>query len=157
MNEHKEQAYALLNAWTTCDTSQIAGFIDPAFVEIDRPQAQANGLAGLKQKMETFHKVHRDVNLRVISQIASEGVVCSEWVMFASVLASEVPGDERRVTVQIPGISWTYFAEGKIVKNRVYRDMVGYLMQRGYRWATPATAPNVTPAASPAVNPKAAS
>jgi hypothetical protein len=37
--------------------------------------------------------------------------------------------------VYFPGISWTYFADGKIVKNRQYRDVVGYLQQRGYTWA----------------------
>jgi len=37
--------------------------------------------------------------------------------------------------VRMPGVSWTYFVNGKIIKNRVYGDMVGYLQQRGYRWA----------------------
>jgi hypothetical protein len=137
MNERKEQSFALLNAWTTCDTSQIAGFIDPGFVEIDRPQAEVTGLSGLREKIEAFHKVHRDVNLRVIAQIASDDVVCTEWLMFAKVADMADPDGEKNQLVQIAGISWTYFAGGKIVKNRVYRDIVGYLMQRGYRWTPP--------------------
>jgi hypothetical protein len=140
MTEMKERAFALLNTWTTCDTSLVAVDLAPDFIEYDRPQPTAQGLAGLNEKLGLFHKAHKDVTIKVLKQIASDNVVCTEWVLISSVRTPDGDGDNVGKPILQPGISWTYFDKGKITKNRIYRDMVGYLMQRGYRWSSPPAA-----------------
>lgn len=140
MTELKERAFALLNTWTTCDTSLVAADLALGFIEYDRPQPTAEGLAGLNEKLGLFHKVHKDVTIKVLKQIASDNVVCTEWVLIATVRTPDGEGDKVSQPIVQAGISWTYFTEGKIIKNRIYRDMVGYLMQRGYRWSSPSSA-----------------
>jgi hypothetical protein len=132
MNELKNRAHALLNSWTTCDVSTIAGDLAPQFQEIDRPEETAQGLDGLREKLERFHKVHSNVTLKVRKYITNENVVCIHWLIMATVRATETEPTPQ--SILIPGISWTYFENGKIVKNRIYRDIVGYLMQRGFKW-----------------------
>jgi hypothetical protein len=140
MTELKERAFALLNTWTTCDTSLVAADLAPGFIEYDRPQPTAEGVAGLNEKLGLFHKAHKDVTIKVLKQIASDNVVCTEWLLISSVRSPDGEGGNVGKPILQPGISWTYFANGKIIKNRIYRDMVGYMMQRGYRWSTPASA-----------------
>jgi len=135
MTELKERAFALLNSWTTCDTSLVAADLSPDFIEYDRPQPKAEGLAGLNEKLGLFHKDHKDVTIKVLKQIAADNIVCTGWVLISTVRTPDGEGDNVDTPIVQPGISWTYFANGKIVKNRIYRDMVGYLMQRGYRWS----------------------
>jgi ketosteroid isomerase-like protein len=143
MSELKNRAFALLNAWTTGDVSELAGFIAPQFEEIDRPEATAVGLDGLQAKLALFHKVHTNITLNVRKQIVDGDLVCTQWIMTATVRAPDAAEGGGQEVVYFPGISWTYFADGKIVKNRQYRDVVGYLQQRGYTWA-PAGAANLT-------------
>ena len=140
MTEMKERAFTLLNTWTTCDTSLVAADLAPGFIEYDRPQPTAEGLAGLNEKLGLFHKAHKDVTIKVLKQIAADNIVCTEWLLISTVRSPEAQGDTKDKPIVQPGISWTYFANGKIVKNRIYRDMVGYLMQRGYRWSPAPTA-----------------
>lgn len=135
MTELKERAFALLNTWTTCDTSLVAADLDPGFAEYDRPQPMAEGLAGLNTKLALFHQAHKDVTIKVLKQIASDNIVCTEWLLISTIRTPDGTGDDVTKPIVQPGISWTYFANGKIIKNRVYRDLVGYLMQRGYRWS----------------------
>lgn len=142
MTKFKERAFALLNTWTTCDTSLVAADLAPGFIEYDRPQPMAEGLAGLNEKLSLFHKAHKDVTIKVLKQISSDDVVCTEWMLISTVRTPDGEGDNVGKPIVQPGISWTYFANGKIIKNRIYRDMVGYLIQRGYRWSqVPAPAP----------------
>lgn len=136
MTEMKERAFTLLNTWTTCDTSLVAADLAPGFIEYDRPQPKAEGLAGLNEKLGLFHKAHKDVSIKVLKQIAADNIVCTGWVLISTVRTPDGEGDNVDTPIVQPGISWTYFDNGKIVKNRIYRDMVGYLMQRGYRWST---------------------
>ncbi len=135
MTEMKEIAFALLNTWTTCDTSLVAADLAPGFIEYDRPQPAAEGLVGLNEKLGLFHRAHKDVTITVLKQIAEDNIVCTGWLLTFTVRTPDGEGDNVDNTIVQPGISWTYFANGKIVKNRNYRDMVGYLMQRGYRWS----------------------
>lgn len=132
MTDQKQKAFALLNAWTTCDTTLIADLLDPAFTEIDRPQPDAKGADGLGTKLQQFHRAHTDVTLRVVRQIEAGPMVCTEWLIYAM---ARDPGDAVPKPVRIAGISWARFDNGRIVKHRIYRDIVGYLMQRGYRWS----------------------
>ena len=137
MNEHKQRAFALLNARTTGVASPLAGILDPAFEEVERPQATAQGVAGLQAKLALFHKVHRNVVIQLQRQISEGDVVCTQWVLSATVRAGADGEDSAEKTVIIPGMSWTHFTpEGQIIKNRVYSDIVGQLLQRGYQWAT---------------------
>jgi hypothetical protein len=145
MSELKNRAFALLNAWTTGDVSELAAFVAPQFEEIDRPEVTAVGLDGLQAKIALFHKVHANITLNVRKQIVEDNLVCTQWLMTATLRESTGADGRSPQLVYFPGISWTYFADGKIVKNRQYRDVVGYLQQRGYTWApsgapTPATA-----------------
>ena len=142
MTELKERTFALLNTWTTCDTSLVAADLAPSFIEYDRPQPTAEGLAGLNEKLGLFHKAHKDVRIIVLKQIASDNIVCTEWLLTSTARTPDGEGDNADKPILQPGISWTYFANGKIIKNRIYRDMVGYLIQRGYNWSpAPAAAP----------------
>lgn len=144
MSELKNRAFALLNAWTTGDVSALAAFVAPQFEEIDHPEATAVGLDGLQAKLALFHKVHSNITLHVRRQIADGDLVCTQWLMTATLRAPDGGEIGIRQLVYFPGISWTYFADGKIVKNRQYRDVVGYLQQLGFRWAaTGATTPAV--------------
>ena len=145
MSEIKNRAFALLNAWTTGDVSELAAFVAPEFEEIDRPEVTAVGLDGLQAKIALFHKVHSNITLNVRKQVVDGDLVCTQWLMTAAVRAPDGTEGGGQEMVYFPGMSWTYFADGKIVKNRQYRDVVGYLQQRGYTWApsganTPATA-----------------
>jgi hypothetical protein len=135
MTELKERAFALLNTWTTCDTSLVAADLAPGFIEYDRPQPTAEGLAGFNEKLGLFHKTHKDVTIKVLKQIAADNIVCTGWVLISTVSTPDGEGDNVDTPIAQPGISWTYFANDKIVKNRIYRDTVGYLIQRGYRWS----------------------
>lgn len=135
MNDPKNQAHALLNAWTTCDVAPLADVLAAQFEEIDRPEATVRGLDGLREKLALFHRVHTDVSLSVRKQIADGDLVCTQWLLTATVRVPDSTAATTPQVVILPGISWTYFANGKIVKNRIYRDVVGYLMQRGYRWS----------------------
>lgn len=137
MNELKERTFALLNTWTTCDTSLVAADLAPGFLEYDSPQPTAQGLAGLNKKLGLFHKVHKDVTIKVLEQIASDNIVCTEWFLFSTMRTPDGEGENVDKQILQPGICWTYFDNGKIIKNRIYRDMVGYMMQRGYRWSSP--------------------
>jgi hypothetical protein len=142
MNEHKQRAFALLNARTTGVASPLAGILDAAFEEVERPQATAQGVAGLQAKLALFHKVHRNVVIQLQRQISEGDVVCTQWVLSATVKAGADGEDSPEKTVIFPGMSWTHFTpEGLIIKNRVYSDIVGQLLQRGYQWA-PAGAAN---------------
>jgi hypothetical protein len=136
MNDHQQRAFALLNARTTGVASPLANLLDPDFEEVERPQVTAQGVAGLQTKLAHFHKVHRNVTIQLQRQISEGDVVCTQWVLSATVKAGADGEDSPEKTVVLPGISWTHFsAEGKIVKNRVYSDIVGQLAQRGYQWA----------------------
>lgn len=142
MNEHKQRAFALLNARTTGVAGPLADILDAAFEEVERPQATVQGVAGLQAKLALFHKVHRNVTIQLQRQIAEGDVVCTQWVLSATVKAGADGEGSPEKTIIIPGMSWTHFsAEGKVVKNRVYSDIVGQLLQRGYQWA-PAGAAN---------------
>lgn len=139
MSELKNRAFSLLNAWTTGDVSNLAPFVAPQFEEIDRPEPNVVGLDGLQAKLALFHKVHSNITLDVRGQIVDGDLVCTQWLMTANVRAAAGAGANGHAVVYFPGMSWTYFANGKIVKNRQYRDVVGYLQQRGYTWAPSAT------------------
>lgn len=142
MHEHKQRAFALLNARTTGVAGPLADILDAAFEEVERPQATVQGVAGLQAKLALFHKVHRNVTIQLQRQIAEGDVVCTQWVLSATVKAGADGEGSPEKTVVLPGMSWTHFsAEGKVVKNRVYSDIVGQLLQRGYQWA-PAGAAN---------------
>ena len=142
MQEHKQRAFALLNARTTGVAGPLADILDAAFEEVERPQATVQGVAGLQAKLALFHKVHRNVTIQLQRQIAEGDVVCTQWVLSATVKAGADGEGSPEKTVVLPGMSWTHFsAEGKVVKNRVYSDIVGQLLQRGYQWA-PAGAAN---------------
>lgn len=143
MTELKERAFTLLNTWTTCDTSLVAADLDLGFEEYDRPSPTAEGLTGLNEKLALFHTVHTEVILTVREQIASDNIVCTKWLLMSRIRTPDGAGDNVTEPIVQPGISWTYFANGKIVKNRIYRDLVGYLYQTGYRWAE---APPAVPA-----------
>ena len=93
MTQLKERAFALLNTWTTCDTSLVAADLAPDFMEYDRPQPTAEGLAGLNEKLNLFHKAHKDVTVNMLKQIASDDVVCTEWVLVSTVRSPESEGD----------------------------------------------------------------
>jgi ketosteroid isomerase-like protein len=147
MSELKNRAFVLLNAWTTGAVSELAAFVAPEFEEIDRPEATAVGLDGLQAKIALFHKVHANITLNVRRQIVEDDLVCTQWLMTATLRDTDGKESSGRQLVYFPGISWTYFADGKIVKNRQYRDVVGYLQQRGYKW-TPSGA--ITPAVAEA-------
>jgi hypothetical protein len=150
MNEHKQRAFALLNARTTGVASPLADILDPAFEEVERPQAAAQGVAGLQTKLAHFHQVHRNVTIQLQRQITEDDVVCTLWVLSATVKAGADGEDSAEKTVIIPGMSWTHFTpEGQIIKNRVYSDIVGQLLQRGYQWA-PAGAPTPRTEEAPA-------
>ena len=150
MNEHKQRAFALLNARTTGVASPLADILDAAFEEVERPQATAQGVAGLQAKLALFHKVHCNVTIQLQRQIAEGDVVCMQWVLSATVKAGADGEGSPEKTIIIPGMSWTHFsAEGKVVKNRVYSDIVGQLLQRGYQWA-PAGAPTPRTEEAPA-------
>lgn len=136
MNELKNRAFALINAWTTAEVSTLAPFVAPQFEEIDRPEATAVGLAGLGEKIALFHKVHTQISVTVHKQIIDGDLVCTQWLMTATLRTPPAAPGAAPQQVFFPCISWTYFANGNIVKNRVYRDTVGYLQQRGYTWAT---------------------
>jgi hypothetical protein len=135
MNEFKNRAFALLNAWTTGEVSPLAELLSPQFEEIDRPEATAVGLEGLRHKLALFHRVHTDITLSVRKQVADGDLVCTQWLITATVRTPDDPKATQPQVVQFPGMSWTYFVNGKIVKNRVYRDIVGLLVQRGFQWA----------------------
>ena len=135
MNELKNQAFALMNTWTTGEVSGLADIIAPQFEEIDRPQAKAQGLDGLREKLALFHEVHTQVTLSVRKQVVDGDLVCTQWMITAALRTPDDPTATQPQRVAIPGVSWAYFADGKIVKHRVYRDSVGYLMQRGYQWS----------------------
>ncbi len=132
MTDQKQKAFALLNAWTTCDTTLIADLLDPSFTEIDRPQPDARGVDGLRAKLQQFHQAHTDETLRVVRQIESGPTGCTEWLIYAM---ARDPGEAVPKPVRIGGVSWARFDNGRIVNHRIYRDIVGYLMQRGYRWS----------------------
>ena len=143
MNQLKERSFALLNAWTTCDTSLIADYLDPSFTEIDRPQPTVQGLAGFNDKLLAFHQAHGEVTLKIISQIASENIVCTAWAITSALRAADSLGDGSPKLISQAGVSWTYFSNGKIVKNRIYRDILGFMLQAGYRPSYPkSAAPN---------------
>lgn len=144
MNELKNRAFALINAWTTAEVSTLAPFVHPKFEEIDRPEATAVGLDGLGEKIALFHKAHTQITVTVHKQITDGDLVCTQWLMTAQLRPQPGAADDGLQTVFLPCISWTYFDNGSIVKNRVYRDIVGYLQQRGYTWA-PAGAPTPAP------------
>jgi hypothetical protein len=135
MDLQKEQAFTLLNSLTTGDVSLLTELLDPAFEEVEPPKAVAKGLQGLQEKLSLFHQVHGNVTLKLFKQIAQNNAVCSQWLLTATIKDPGLPEDEAAQVVRMPGVSWTYFVNGKIIKNRVYGDMVGYLQQRGYRWA----------------------
>ncbi|MCX7153777.1 MAG: ester cyclase [Betaproteobacteria bacterium] len=135
MNELKNRAFALINTWTTAEVTSIAGMLDAGFEEIDHPQPTARGLTGLRDKLALFHKVHSNVAIRVRKQIEQGDIVCIQWLLTAQVRGATAGPDEAPLVVYQPAISWVYFANGKIVRHRLYRDIVGYLVQRGYKWS----------------------
>ncbi len=142
MNEHKQRAFALLNSRTTGVASPLADILEPAFEEVERPLITAQGVAGLQTKLAHFHKVHQNVTIQLQRQISDGDVVCTQWVLSATVKAGSDSEGSPEKTVVLPGMSWTHFsANGKIIKNRVYSDIVGQLLQRGYQWA-PVSAAN---------------
>jgi SnoaL-like polyketide cyclase len=142
MNERQQRAFALLNARTTGVATPLADMLDPAFEEVERPQVTAQGVAGLQAKLAHFHRVHRDVTIVLHRQISEGDVVCTQWVLSATVKAGADGEGTPEKTVVLPGMSWTHFSpEDKIIKNRVYSDIVGQMLQRGYQWA-PAGTPN---------------
>jgi len=135
MDLQKEQAFLLLNSITTGDVSLLTDLLDPAFEEIEPPKAVAKGLQGLQDKLNLFHHVHGNVTLKLFKQIAQGNAVCSQWLVTATIKDPGLEQAEEAQVVRMAGVSWTFFVNGKIIKNRIYGDMVGYLQQRGYRWA----------------------
>ena len=148
MSDIKNMAFAMINAWTTGEVESLADFTAPQFEEIDHPEAKARGLEGLKEKIGLFHKVHTRVRVQVHQQMAQGETVCSRWTLTATLRVPDDPSTAKPQEVQIQGLSWTEFAEGQIIRNRVYRDTVGYLLQRGFQWTAPGSsrAPTPTPA-----------
>ena len=134
MNDLKQQAFTLLNAWTTGEVSPLANVLSPQFQEIDHPQATAHGLEGLREKVALFHRAHGRVALTACRQIALADQVCTRWTLTADLRNIEDPETRKPQSVLIQGITWTYFADGQIVRNVVHRDIVGELMQKGYLW-----------------------
>ena len=153
MDELKNRAHALMNAWTTGEVGALADIVAPQFEEIDRPQAAALGLDGLREKLALFHEVHAQVTLNVRKQVADGDLVCTQWTISATLRTPDDPTAPQPQRVAMSGMSWAHFAEGRIIRHLVYRDIVGYLMQRGYQWspAPPKAAarPKVLPAALP--------
>lgn len=135
MNELKNRAFALLNAWTTGEVSALESLVAPQFEEVDRPDATAVGLEGLGRKLARFHQAHSHVRLMVRQQLVDGDKVCTQWVMVATL---RTPGDTQSTQQEMMfmhGISWTYFANGKIARNCIYRDALSQLFQRGFQWA----------------------
>lgn len=147
MNDLKRRAFALLNAWTTGEVVPLADDLAPHFQEIDRPQATAHGLDGLREKIALFHRAHARVALNVRRQIVQGDQVCTRWTLTADLRTVDDPEAQAPPEVLVQGISWTHFAHGKIGKNIVHRDIVGELMQQGYQWA-PGASPGIASAES---------
>lgn len=139
MTELKERAFALLNSWTTCDTTILASYLAPGFVEYD--ESKVEGLIGLNEKLAFFHKLHKDVAVNVLRQITSGDSVCSFWVLSCNVRNPNGVAGKANQPILQAGISWVEFENSKIIKSHIYRDMADYMMQTGYHWSedSPAT------------------
>lgn len=135
MNELKNRAFALLNAWTTGEVSALESLVAPQFEEVDRPDATAVGLEGMGRKLALFHQAHSHVRLVVRRQLVDGDKVCTQWVMVATLRTPDGTLATQPEMMFMHGISWTYFANGKIVKNCIHRDALGQLFQRGFQWA----------------------
>lgn len=129
MDELKAKATALLKCWETGDYRPVASDLDTEFSEFDPPQRTVKGLDGLVAKQVLFRKVHGNIRVHVMRQIANPRSVCTHFLLLADVVTAT-----GAQTVQQAGMAWVNFRDGKIMSHRIYRDTIGYLMQRGYRW-----------------------
>ena len=129
MDELEAKATALLKGWETGDYATVARDFDADFAEFDPPQRTVKGLDGLIAKQELFRKVHSNIRVHVMRQVGNERSVCTHFLLLADVVT---PTGVQ--TVQQAGMAWAGFQNGRIKSHRVYRDTIGYLMQRGYRW-----------------------
>lgn len=129
MEQLKSVAAALIKCWETGDYAAAVGHLADDIVEFDPPQRSAKGIAEISEKQAGFHKVHSNVKIHIMRQIANDRSVCTHFLLLADV---PMPGGIQ--PVQQAGMAWASFRGGKVFSHRIYRDTIGYLMQRGYRW-----------------------
>lgn len=129
MEKLKTTAAKLIKCWETGNYAAVAEDLANDFVEFDPPQRASKGITEIGVKQAGFHKIHSNVKIHIMKQIANERSVCTHFLLLADV---PMPGGTQ--PIQQAGMAWASFRDGKIFSHRVYRDTIGYLMQRGYRW-----------------------
>jgi hypothetical protein len=129
MDDLRSTAAALIKCWETGNYGTISDCLADDFVEFDPPQRTSRGITDISEKQAGFHRVHSNVKIHIMKQIANQRSVCTHFLLLADV---PTPGGSQ--PIQQAGMAWASFRDGKVFSHRVYRDTIGYLMQRGYRW-----------------------
>ncbi len=124
------QAYDIFNSY---QFDKLGDYIDENFVEHSPDPGQKQGLAGLKQAFEDMHKGFPDYKFTMNDIIvSSSGDKASILFTFTGTNSGEMMGMKAtNKSVNIQGIDYLYFKNGKATDHWGYMDMNKMMMQLG--------------------------
>jgi steroid delta-isomerase-like uncharacterized protein len=123
---------AFLDAWNNGNVDGLDAVLSP---DIQRRSpggtSDANGLAELKEVVNTFRATYPDFRVEVTETYHLENLAIGHWTATGT---NTGPGDipPTGKAVRISGISMLRYIDGKITEELVYYDSADWMTQLGY-------------------------
>lgn len=123
-----KRAYETFNSY---DYSNLGDFIDVNFIEHSPDPGQKQGLDGLKDAMMNLHKAYPDYKF-TIDDIIVNGDKASVLFTFEGTNSGDMMGMKAtNKQVNIQGIDYLYFKDGKCIEHWGYLDFPKMMQQLG--------------------------
>ncbi len=134
--EWKPISDVYMEAWNTGNLDLLDDIIDPQFVRLVGSVTTSVGLDSLKQYISAFRTTYPDVHVT-----HDEGIYIGDKgaVRWSVTGTNTGPGDFPPTGKQLTqsGISFTRFANGKMVEERVELNMLAWMLQLGFTLTPP--------------------
>lgn len=123
-------------AWNTGNLDLLDDIIDPQFVRLTGSETSAVGLDSLKQYITAFRTTYPDFHVTIDEGIYVGDKSAARWSYTATNTGpGDFPPTGKQVTMT--GISFTRYANGKMVEERVETNSLSFMQQLGFTLTPP--------------------
>ena len=126
----------VVEAWNTGNLDLLDDIIDPQFVKLVGSDTTAVGLDSLKQNITTLRTTYPDFHFTLDEEIYVGDKSAVRWSFTAT---NTGPGDFPPTGKQVTqtGTSFSRFANGKMVEERVETNALSWMQQLGFTLTPP--------------------
>jgi ketosteroid isomerase-like protein len=132
--DHSELANGYVGVWNSGDVGALEMLLTPDFVRYAPPNTPAgalvSGIDGMKVAIQETHENILDFYVRIEETISLENIAVIRWRLSGVLAGTGLP-------FEVPGISLTRIADGKIAEEYSYHDNLDLLLQGGMKLVQP--------------------